>query len=952
MFGDANARYIKSLQPVIDRINSLEPEFEKLSDEELRAKTGEFRQRLNNSSENTDELLNDILPEAFAAVREAGKRTLNQRHFDVQLMGGIALHQGKIAEMKTGEGKTLVATLPAYLNALTGQGVHIVSVNDYLVRRDTAWMGQIYNALGLSVGCVNHDASYVYDSEHVEGRKLNVVGGNDKNLKNHSLHSTLNTQKLDKERDTLGAFKVVHEFLRPISRKEAYATDITYCTNNELGFDYLRDNMAYDLNQMVQIRGSTQILTAMQSDADQRGNNQRESAYQSASISNRESHAFAIIDEVDSILIDEARTPLIISAPDEDSGKLYEVFARIGPSLVENEDYNLDEKLKAVSITEKGIEKVEKALGIENIYNEGGVRHVHHLEQALKAQVLFKKDRDYVVKDGEIIIVDEFTGRMMPGRRWSEGLHQAVEAKEGVKIQKESRTLATITFQNYFRLYKKLAGMTGTAKTSAEEFHKVYNIDAVEIPTNKPLIRKDRADKIYKNEEGKFRAVVGEIREKHEKGQPVLVGTVSIEKNELLSAMLSRDGIPHNVLNAKQHEKEAELHAQAGRFGAVTVATNMAGRGVDIILGGNPINPDEAEKVRELGGLHVIGTERHEARRIDDQLRGRAGRQGDPGSSQFFVSTQDDVIRVFGGDRLHNIMETLGVGDDDVVENKFISRAIEQAQSKIEGHNFDIRKYVLEYDDVMNKHREAIYRLRREVVSTDSAENKVEDFVEEYVGGLIDFHTQGSNYEWNVKEIEESIKAFTTHNLQLTTNDFQDKEELKEKVLEFVYQKYEEKEKELGEEEMRKLEKVVLIRTIDELWMNHIEAMEYLRDSVRLRAYGQRDPLIEYKIEGQKMFHQLMSSIGAQVANIIFKVSLMKPPQQIKAQERRPEVADSHRHQPVINEPAHRENVESRMLNVENQKPRSTIHNPHSNIGRNDPCWCGSKKKYKKCHGQ
>ncbi|HXK40739.1 MAG TPA: preprotein translocase subunit SecA, partial [Candidatus Paceibacterota bacterium] len=538
---------------------------------------------------------------------------------------------------------------------------------------------------------------------------------------------------------------------------------------------------------------------------------------------------------------------------------------------------------------------------------------------------------------------DEFTGRMMPGRRWSEGLHQAVEAKEGVKIQKESRTLATITFQNYFRLYKKLGGMTGTARTSAEEFHKVYTLDVVDVPTNKPLIRKDRPDKIYKNEEGKFRAVVGEIREKHREGQPVLVGTVSIEKNELLSAMLSREGIPHNVLNAKQHEKEAELHAQAGRFGAVTVATNMAGRGVDIILGGNPADPDEAAKVRELGGLHVIGTERHEARRIDDQLRGRAGRQGDPGSSQFFVSTQDDVIRVFGGDRLHNIMETLGVGDDDVIENKLISRAIEQAQSKIEGHNFDIRKYVLEYDDVMNKHREAIYRLRREAVSSDDVGDKTEEFIEDSIGNLFDIHTQGASYEWNTEEIAENFKAMTGADIHGELSDKArsgDKESAKNFVIDKALTLYEDKEKELGGEDMRKLEKLVLIRTIDELWMDHIEAMEYLRDSVRLRAYGQRDPLVEYKIEGQKMFQQLMSSIGSQVANIIFKVSLMKAPQQVKAQERRPDIVkEKHKHNEVINEPAHRPAT---------AQPR---------VGRNDPCPCGainpdgSPKKYKKCHG-
>ena len=900
IFGDANKRYINSLQPIIDRINSLEPEFEKLSDDELKAKTIEFRQRLNERlNEQPIELLDDILPEAFAAVREAAKRTLGQRHFDVQLIGGIVLHQGKIAEMKTGEGKTLVATLPAYLNTLAGHGVHIVSVNDYLVRRDTAWMGQIYNALGLSVGCVNHDASYLYDGKHTNDQKLETLD--------------VSPSSLDKERDTLGAFKVVHEFLRPVSRKEAYAADITYCTNNELGFDYLRDNMAYMPEQMSQ-RG----------------------------------HNFAIVDEVDSILIDEARTPLIISAPDEDSGKLYETFARVVPRLTENEDYNVDEKLKSISITEKGIEIVEKALGVTNIYEEGGVRYVHHLEQALKAKVLFKRDRDYVVKDNEIIIVDEFTGRLMPGRRWSEGLHQAVEAKEGVKIQKESRTLATITFQNYFRLYKKLAGMTGTAKTSAEEFHKVYNIDVVEIPTNKPLARKDLPDRIYKNEEGKFRAVVVEIKEKHKGGQPVLVGTVSIEKNEMLSMMLSREGIQHNVLNAKQHEREAEMHAQAGRLGAVTVATNMAGRGVDIILGGNPQDPEEARRIRELGGLHIIGTERHEARRIDDQLRGRAGRQGDPGSSQFFVSTRDDVIRVFGGDRLHNIMETLGVSDDDVIENKFISRAIEQAQSKIEGHNFDVRKYVLEYDDVMNKHRETIYRLRREVVNskleTLNSKSQTLNFIENTINHTIDFHTQGANYEWNIKEIEESVKALTNYKLGIKNYESKEREELKREILEFVSQKYEEREKELGEDNMRQLERIVLLRTVDELWMDHIEAMEYLRDSVRLRAYGQRDPLVEYKIEGQKMFQQLMSAVETQVANLIFKVSLMRQPQQVKTEERRPEIADSHKHQPIINEPTHRN--ESGIGN-----------NELRDVGRNDPCPCGAKnqdgtpKKYKRCHG-
>ena len=819
IFGDANARYIKSLKPIIEKINSLETDFEKLSDAELKAKSAEFRERLT-----PGEPLDDILPEAFAAVREAARRTLSQRHFDVQLMGGIVLHRGKIAEMKTGEGKTLVATLPAYLNALEGKGVHIISVNDYLVRRDTAWMGQIYDALGLSVGCINHDASFLYDSSHVSKTE-------------------------DKERDNEGGFKVVHEFLRPVSRKEAYNADITYGTNNEYGFDYLRDNMAYGPEQM----------------------SQRE-------------HHFAVVDEVDSILIDEARTPLIISAPDEDSGKLYETFSKIVPRLSEGDDYTVDEKLKAVSITESGIEKVEKILGISNIYEEGGVRHVHHLEQALKAQVLFKRDKDYVVKDGEVMIVDEFTGRLMPGRRWSEGLHQAVEAKEGVKIQKESRTLATFTFQNYFRMYGKLSGMTGTARTSAEEFHKVYNLDVVSVPTNKPMARKDTPDRIYKTEAGKFKAIAREIKERHQNGQPVLVGTVSIERNELLSAMLNREGVPHNVLNAKNHEREAEIISQAGRPGAVTVATNMAGRGVDIILGGNPPESDSQSKSREAGGLHVMGTERHEARRIDDQLRGRAGRQGDPGSSNFYVSMEDELVRVFGGDRLKNLMDRLGVGEDDVIENRFVSSAIEQAQSKIEGHNFDIRKYVLEYDDVMNKHRDAVYRVRKEILFADNNKTLILDWISSHV--------------------------------------------------ENAEEQYDKKEQETGPDMMRQLEKFVLLRVIDQLWLDHIESMEHLRDAVRLRAYGQRDPLIEYKIEAQGMFKVLMETMKAQVANLIFKAELTRRPERPKnIQESRPDVSgeSGHKHHEVINEPAHRDG--------------------EMKVGRNDLCPCGSGKKFKKCHG-
>ena len=860
LFGDANQRYIKSLQPVVDKINALEKDFEKLTDEDLKKKTHDFRNRLQ-----VGETLNDLLPEAFAAVREAFKRTMRVRLFDVQLMGGIVLHQGKIAEMRTGEGKTFVATLPAYLNSLEGKGVHVVTVNDYLSRRDTAWVGQVYNALGVSVGCINHDGSYVYDPSHT-------------------------TKAEDTERDIEGGFKVVHEFLRPVSKKEAYAANITYGTNNEYGFDYLRDNMAYDVSAMSQ----------------------------------RIEHSFAIVDEVDSILIDEARTPLIISAPDEDSGKLYETFAGVVPRLNENEDYNVDEKRKTVSITENGIEKVEKVLGIENIYEAGGVRHVHHLEQALKAHVLFKKDRDYVVKDGEIIIVDEFTGRLMPGRRWSEGLHQAVEAKEGVSVQKESRTLATITFQYYFRLYKKLSGMTGTAQTSAEEFHKVYNLDAVVVPTNKTAIRQDLPDRIYKTEDGKFKAVVREIKERHQSGQPVLVGTVSIEKNELLSMMLEREGIPHNVLNAKNHEKEAELHAQAGRRGAVTVATNMAGRGVDIILGGNPPDTDEANKVRELGGLHVIGTERHEARRIDNQLRGRAGRQGDPGSSQFFVSLSDDVIRIFGGERIKGLMDRFGFAEDEAIENRMVSGVIEQAQAKIEGHNFDTRKYVLEYDDVMNKHREATYRLRKDVLLSKDNKPLVMEFFEEFIGKLVDFH-YSKETEPNIKEITETIKALTSQELQVPDESFKDPQILKDKIFEFVEKVYEIKEKEVGED-MRKLEKAVLLRTIDELWMDHIEAMDYLKQSVQLRGYGQRDPLIEYKTEGYQMFQKLQESIQIQVVNLIFKVSFTNQPKPTKMEENK---SDSNK--------------------VPTQRGEKEI-------GRNDPCPCGAINpetgkpyKWKKC---
>ncbi len=794
-FGDANQRYVKSLQPTLQKINSLEEEISKLSSEKLKIKTNELKEKVKNGE--------DVLPYAFGLVREAAKRNLNQRHFDVQLIGGIVLHQGKIAEMKTGEGKTLTATLPVYLNALAGKGCHVVTVNDYLSRRDAVWMGQIYNALGLTVSVINHEQSFLYDPQFKES---------------------------DEERDKLGGFKVVENFLRPCTRKEAYLADITYGTNNEFGFDYLRDNMAYSSSEMVQ-RG----------------------------------YYYAIVDEVDSILIDEARTPLIISSPDTESSKWYQEFAKIIPRLNKETDYEIDEKMRAVTLTEEGINRIEKILNSDNIYNEKGIKYLHHLEQALKAEILFHLDKDYVVRNGEIVIVDTFTGRLMPGRRWSGGLHQAIEAKEGVKVNPESITMASITFQNYFRMYNKLAGMTGTAETSAEEFDKVYKLDVVVIPTNKANIRKDMPDRIYKTESSKFKAVAEEVKKRHELGQPVLIGTTSIQKNEYLSALLSREGVPHEILNAKNHEKEGEIIAQAGSLGAVTVATNMAGRGVDISLGGNPSNEEQKKKIIELGGLYVIGTERHEARRIDNQLRGRTGRQGDPGTTQFFVSLEDDVIRIFGGDRIKALMERFNLPDDALIENSIISKSIESAQSKIEGANFDSRKYVLEYDDVLNKHRDVIYKRRKELLEKGEK-----------------------------KELKQDILSLV------------DKAG-------FTSEDYENKEKELGEDNMRQLEMIASLRSLDMLWVEHLENMESLRESVRLRAYGQRDPLIEYKKESHAMFKDLLENYEKLVINTIMRAGINIAPQQEK---------------------------------------RQTIVEGVKEIGRNDPCPCGSGKKYKKCCGK
>jgi preprotein translocase subunit SecA len=886
IFGDPNEKYVKTLQPLVKQINELEFDIQKLSDEDLKKKTEEFRKKLESG-----QTLDEILPEAFAVCREAAKRVMNQRHFDAQLLGGIVLHKGEIAEMKTGEGKTLTATLAVYLNALTGKGVHVVTVNDYLAQRDVAWMGQIYNFLGLTTACIIHDSAMMYDPEFKAG------------------------EETDENRDKTGSFKVAKEFLRPVARKEAYACDILYGTNNEFGFDYLRDNMSYGPEHSVQ----------------------RELNY-------------AIVDEIDSILIDEARTPLIISAPAEESTDKYYKFAELVRKLKENEDYNIDEKMRAVALTEAGIAKLEQMLGIENIYADGGgVSTVHHIEQSLKAQALFKLDKDYVVKDGEVVIVDEFTGRLMFGRRYSEGLHQAIEAKENVKIQRESMTLATVTFQNYFRLYKKLSGMTGTAATEAEEFGKIYKLDVVQIPTNKPLVRKDAPDRVFKNENGKFTAAVAEIKARHEKGQPVLVGTISIEKNERLSEMLAREGIPHKLLNAKNHEKEAEIIAQAGKLGAVTVATNMAGRGVDIILGGNPSSEEEAQKVRELGGLLVLGTERHESRRIDNQLRGRSGRQGDPGESIFFVSLGDDLMRIFGGDRAQNMMERLGIPEDMPVENSIVSKSIESAQRKVEGHHFDIRKHLLEYDDVLNKHREVIYKRRKEVLDGVNLKEKVLELVEKEIESVVLFHTANDNEnEWNLEEIYEvantifpvptdmrvkmeDIKAHAGNKLQ----DAESRTRIIEYLANLAKSNYEKLEQgivaQIGEvDAMRKIEKGITLRAIDTLWVEHLEAMDHLRQGVGLRGYGQRDPLVEYKHESYKMFAELLSLIDKQVVYSIYKVALGVAPSA---------------------SPMERNKMKLSAADKGGSAP-AQIKTASEKIGRNDLCSCGSGKKFKKCCGK
>lgn len=829
LFPSFSKQFITKAQKTVKKINDLEKEIEQLSDDDFPVKTNELKEKITQGTP-----INEVVPYAFALVREAAKRTLGQRHYDVQLIGGLALHEGHISEMRTGEGKTLVGTLPIYVNALSGKGVHVVTVNDYLSRRDAVWMGQIYAFLGLSVGVINsQNVSYLYDPTHKEE---------------------------DKERDEVASFKVVYDFLRPVSRQMAYAQDITYGTNNEFGFDYLRDNLVGDKSQLSQ-RG----------------------------------HHFAVVDEIDSILIDEARTPLIISNESLDSESLYVDFARIAKTLIKDEDYKVDEKHHSIELTDQGITKAEQALGLDNIYTEKGIKYVHHLETAIKAEALYHKDKEYVITpDKEIVIVDSFTGRLQPGRRWSEGIHQAVEAKEGVPIQKETRSVASITFQNYFKFYTKLSGMTGTAETSKEEFLKVYGLEVVAIPTHRSIKRIDRNDLIYQTEKGKFKAIAKKVKDLQTKGQPVLIGTVSIEKNELLSAYLSGEGVAHTILNAKNHEKEGEIIADAGRKGSVVVATNMAGRGVDIKLGGTNATTDEGDEIRSLGGLFVLGTERHEARRIDNQLRGRSGRQGDPGETQFYVSLEDDLMRVFGPERIKSVMGRLGLEEDQAIENSFITRGLENAQTKIEGFHFDARKHTLEYDSVMNHQRETVYGRRRRMVLSERED--VANYLADFIGN------------------DETLSKLVSDRKALVGDDA------------FI-------------ETFRR----IVLHVTDLLWIEHLETMDYLRSSVNLRAYGQREPLVEYKKEGLRLFKEMEQNFREQVINFI---ETMTTDAQTAPADSTPTVHLISQHEEVgqfgIEKTADME------VNV--QSPERVEVDGHK-IGRNDPCYCGSGKKYKKCHG-
>jgi preprotein translocase subunit SecA len=972
---DSNEREVRRLEPLVEEINALDEEYRALSDDGLRAKTTEFREHLaerlgdlllpmeqrgasnpgadgeapeivgeladwEEDSELTardpariaerrkeqrkrelkqiNEVLEEILPEAFAAVREAMDRALGKRHYDVQMIGGIVLHRGQIAEMKTGEGKTFVAPLAAYLNGLTGRGVHVVTVNDYLAKRDAQWIGSVFHRLGMSVGSIQHEVAYLFDPTYP---------ATDERLQD----------------------------LRPVTRAEAYAADVTYGTNNEFGFDYLRDNLVIDLRERVQ-RG----------------------------------HFFSVVDEVDNILIDEARTPLIISGTAQETADKYIQFARIVPRLKAEEDYILDEKFKQVAITEAGTDKMERWLGVENMF-DNDFSLARHLEQALKAEVLYHRDRDYVVKDGEVIIVDEFTGRLMPGRRWSEGLHQAIEAKEGVKIQSESQTLATITFQNYFRMYDKLAGMTGTAETEAEEFSKIYGLEVVVIPTNRPMIRDDFADLVFRNQKGKWNAVADEIAEEHERGRPVLVGTVSVEVSEMLSEMLKRRGIKHNVLNAKFHEREAEIVAQAGRSGSVTIATNMAGRGTDIILGGNPemlaaeilhkrgssvieatpeeyraaldeaerVCAEDREKVLAAGGLHIVGTERHEARRIDNQLRGRSGRQGDPGSSRFYLSLEDDLMRRFASDRVSSIMGRLGFDDETALESGMVSRTIEGAQTRVEGFNFDTRKHVVEYDDVINRQRETIYHERERILRAPSLSTTILAMLGEELSGMVSAAT-ASDYagDWNRDGLKAQVTAMVPSIAPAELRFVDDEPDalgLEHHLMELIEEHYERKRTEVGEESMPVLERLVLLRVIDTLWVEHLTAVDDMRRGIGLRAYSQRDPLNEFKVEAYRMFEELKETIRHDVTHTVFRVTVMQqapaPPVR-QMQESRPDVTGGAASgAPVGAATATAAGAAVATASTGNGASRQPTRRGGPKIGRNDPCWCGSGKKYKRCHG-
>jgi preprotein translocase subunit SecA len=847
-FKDANEKELEKLEPLVEEINALEPETKALSDQELKAKTEEFKKRYKDG-----ETLDELLPETFAVVREAAQRSTEEgfRHYDVQLMGGIVLHQGKIAEMKTGEGKTLAATLPVYLNALTGKGVHVVTVNDYLAERDSEWMGQIYRFLGLSVG-------------------------------------------------------VILSGMSPAERREAYNCDITYGTNNEFGFDYLRDNMSYKEEDLVQ----------------------------------REHH-YAILDEVDSILIDEARTPLIISGPVQEKASDYRKFNRVIPKLKKEEDYEVDEKNKLVTLTEKGVEKAERSLNVDNLYSQENFELNHQLNQALKAHTLMKKDRDYIVKDGMVKIVDEFTGRVMEGRRYSEGLHQAIEAKEGVEVKKGSQTFAKITLQNYFRMYNKLAGMTGTAKTEEEEFIKIYDMPVVVVPTNEPMIREDMPDLVFTNKEAKYRWVIDEIKRLYQKGQPVLVGTADIENSETLSRELKRENVPHEVLNAKNHEREADIIKDAGQKKSVTIATNMAGRGTDIVLG---------EGVTDLGGLHVLGTERHESRRIDNQLRGRSGRQGDPGSSQFYVSLEDDLLRLFGSDKINGILDKLGVEEDQPVEHKLISNSIERAQQKVESRNFDIRKAILEYDDILNKQREVIYDQRKTLLKTDDLETKITGMLEKLLDDVLEMFMSDDLHpdEWDLEAMLEYL-----HGIGLAKNVKEDgligksKAEIKEEIILDSLASYQEKREEIDSDHFNKIIKFLSLRVIDRKWMNHLDNMDQLRQGIGLRAYGQKDPLTEYKFESFDMFNELTASIREDIVETAFKVE-MRERKEAKAEQ-------INRRQLSYSSPEAALGGSSKSSSSSSSGDGSIGQNTivkDEEPGRNDPCPCGSGKKYKKCCGR